>query len=436
MSNHFYTTQDTTLDTFNFNDDNLFFGPFDSCSNSLSLSRDQATSHATQASTAGVDSIDFANPSQLDLSFPQELLPTATDLDTVVTDGGAMDLSWTPMGLPDGPDQSLKDKINNALVRGDGGRLFIPDDAFKTILSQQAVHGELISSFPDLPAQEVQKMATSITASGQDLRLLRVFGVLVLLDKVERVVDFLAQEDLTLPLLEFTSPCFSSWTQTDINAFERMQWRFFSPVFYDMAKQEDDYVDLGDKTILPYIESWENQKQNHYKGGNSEVWKVKIHDAHHNFQNLQTAIPNNPYFAIKKLKSKDEEAFHREVRNLQRVHSADHPNLLSLLATYKYRGSYHLVFPWAESDLRRLWQSTENPQQPGKDDMRWLANQCASIADALKSVHAGAESWLKTTDDPAGQQRLMNKIGIHGDIKPENIFIFSKGQKAKELASK
>lgn len=436
MSNHFYTTQDTTLDTFNFNDDNLFFGPFESCSNSLSLGRDQAISHATQTSTAGVDSIDFANPSQLDLSFPQELMPAATDLDTVVTDDGDMDLSWTTMGLQDGPDQPLKDKINNALVRGDGGRLFVPEDALKTILSQQAVHAELIGHFPHLPAQDVQKMATSITASGQDLRLLRVFGVLILLDKVDSIVVFLAQEALTLPLRDFTNPCFSCWSRTDIEAFEKMQWRFFSPVFYDMAKQEDAYVDLEEKMILPYIESWENKKQNHYKGGNSEVWKVKIHDAHHNFKNLQAAIPNNPYFAIKRLKSKDEEAFHREVRNLQRLHDADHPNLLSLLATYKYRGSYHLVFPWAESDLRRLWQSTDNPQQPGRDDMRWLANQCASIADALKSIHAGAESWLKTTEDPAGQQRLMNKIGIHGDIKPENIFIFSKGQKAKELASK
>ncbi|POS77788.1 protein kinase [Diaporthe helianthi] len=428
LSNHFYTTQDTTLDTFNFNDDSLFFGPFDSCSNSLVPSRDQPVGHEIQTPTAGVDSIDFANPSQLDLGFPQELLPAATDLDKVLTEG---DLSWTMMGPEDGPGQSLRDKINNALVRGHDGCLFMPEDTLRTVLSQHAVHTELISQFPHLPAQDVQKMATSITASRQGLRLLRVFGLLVLLGKVESITVFLAKDHLTLPLVDFTDPCLNNWTQTDIEALERTQWRFISPVFTNVTKQQDDYVDLGEKTILPFIESWENKKQNHYKGGNSEVWKVKIHDAHHNFKNLQTATP---YFAIKKLKSKDEEAFHREVRNLQRLHNADHPNLLSLLATYKYKGSYHLVFPWAESDLRRLWQSTENPQQPGKEDMRWLANQCASIADALKSVHAGAESWLKTTDDPAGQQRLMNKIGIHGDIKPENIFIFSKGQKTKELA--
>lgn len=224
-----------------------------------------------------------------------------------------------------------------------------------------------------------------------------------------------------------------------MDAFEKLQWRVISPNFSDAAKQKDaDFLDLEDQTVLPYIESWQNKKQDHYKGGNSEVWKVKIHDAHHNFQNLNTGIPNNPYFAIKKLKSKDDEAFRREVRNLQRLHNADHPNLLTLLATYKYQGHYHLVFPWAESDLRRLWQSTPNPQA-GKEEMRWLASQCASIASALKSVHAGAESWMNGNvvtggDGPNGHQRLaMNKYGIHGDIKPENIFIFSKGQQQKSF---
>lgn len=155
----------------------------------------------------------------------------------------------------------------------------------------------------------------------------------------------------------------------------------------------------------------------------------QVHDAHHRFQSLSSAVPNNHYLAIKKLKSKDEEAFQREVRNLQSLHNAEHPNLLNLLATYKYRGYYHLVFPWADGDLRRLWRSTPNPQA-GKEEMRWLAQQCASIASALRSVHAGAESWMQNGGDgPSDKQAMaMNKYGIHGDIKPENIFIFSKGQ--------
>ncbi|KUI56668.1 putative serine/threonine-protein kinase tsuA [Cytospora mali] len=460
LSNHFYTTQDTTctLESFDFNDDNLFFGPFDSCSTG------QDISHVANLPTAGTQSIDFASTAQVNPCLPEGFNPMISDLEaaSMATDGGVMDLSWSALGVDNDPT-SLKDKINNALIRGDGGRLFLPDDAFEVILSYETVLSELRRHFPAMPAQDIQRLAAQITAKDTQgwlpfNGLLRTFAVLVMLDQVDKIIGFLQEgvtdvalplttvraikdgiQSLTIDLRRKDNPnlelrCFKGWSHTDLEAFEKLQWRFLSPIFSDLANKQD-LVDLEEKTVLPYIETWENKKQDHYKGGNSEVWKVKIHESHHNFQNLPTVIPNNPYFAIKRLKSKDEEDFHREVRNLQRLHNAEHPNLLSLLATYKYRGYYHLVFPWAEGDLRRLWQSTENPQ-PGKDEMRWLANQCASIASALKSVHAGAESWLNSTTDPAGQQRLMNKIGIHGDIKPENIFIFSKGQqnKSKELA--
>lgn len=449
--NHFYTTQDTvhSLDSFGFNNDNLFFGPFDSCSTSTSQYRTQdSISHVTETSAVGIESIDFAN-TQMTPAIPDFQEPT-TILD------GPLDLSSWTIPLLNGEDSTstLKDKLNNALTRGDGGRLFVPDDALMSILSLQSVSTELQSHLPTMSSHELQRLAGQITTGG----FLRTFATLVLLDKTDCIVDLLQEgiADSAFPLMKArpanASPkeptfelrrkdlpgvqlrCFKSWSQADIDTFEKSQWRVLSPVFSDIAKeQEVDFFDLEDQTILPYIESWENKKHDHYKGGNSEVWKVKIHDGHHNFQNHNTVVPNNPYFAIKKLKSKDDEAFRREVQNLQRLHNAEHPNLLSLLATYKYRGYYHLVFPWADGDLRRLWQSTPNPQA-GKEEMRWLASQCASIASALKSVHAGAESWMNSNSPgggnvPNGQQRMvMNKFGIHGDIKPENIFIFSKGQ--------
>lgn len=453
------------MESFDFNNDNLFFGPFDSCSTGFSQHGSQNIgSHVADMPTPGFESIDFASTAQSNQGLSQGCYPLISDLETtgMATEDGALDLSWSVLGVHN-DSMSLKDKINKALVRGDGGRLFLPDDAFKATLSYDVVLTELSKHLPAIPAQELQQVAAQITAKNFQgwlpfSGLLRTFAILVMLDQVDKIIDFLQEgvTDAALPLATIRpmnngmasstidlrrkdAPdaqlcCFRSWAQADLEAFEKLQWRFLSPIFSDLAKKQD-LVDLEEKTVLPYIESWENKKQDHYKGGNSEVWKVKIHESHHNFRDLPTAIPNNPYFAIKRLKSKDEEAFHREVRNLQRLHNAEHPNLLSLLATYKYRGYYHLVFPWADGDLRRLWQTTENPQ-PGKDEMRWLANQCASIASALKSVHAGAESWLNSTTDPAGQQRLMNKIGIHGDIKPENIFIFSKGQqnKSKELA--
>lgn len=427
----------------------------------------------TEASAAGIESIDFAS-AQLNPAFPMDL--DLGDPQSMASVERPLDVSSWALTVPDDDDSasSLKDRLNGALVRGDGGRLFVPDDALSSILSHQAVLAELRNQFAGMAPQELQRLAARIAA--RDLRggvpaagLLRTFAVLVLLDKSDKIVDFWQEglSDLFLPLTKVGvakgsageatfelrskgSPdvqlrCLRSWSEGDLEALERLQWRVLIPTFSDMAKEQDvDLLNLEDQTVLPYVESWENKKHDHYKGGNSEVWKVKIHDAHHHFQNLDTIVPNNHYFAIKKLKSKDGEAFRREVRNLQRLHNAEHPNLLTLLATYKYRGSYHLVFPWADGDLRRLWQSTPNPQA-GKEEMRWLASQCASIASALKSVHAGAESWMQgdgggggggARDGLSDKQRMaMNKFGIHGDIKPENIFIFAKGQQKSFKAS-
>lgn len=410
---------------------------------------------------AGIESIDFAStqlcsgfPNGLNLDHPQPMDSTDHPLD--------MSLWPLPTVVSDSTS-SLKDRLNSALVRGDGGRLFVPDDALSSILAPHSVLAELCNQYPAMTAQELQQLAARITANdfqGGILTtdLLRTFAVLLLLEKSDKIVAF-SQEglsDSSLPLTKVAvakrsageaafelrgkdAPdvqlhCIKSWSEADLEALERLQWRVVIPKFSDIAKEQDvDFLDLEDQTVLPYVESWENKKNDHYKGGNSEVWKVKIHDAHHKFQNMASIVPNNHYFAIKKLKSKDDEAFRREVHNLQRLHNAEHPNLLTLLATYKYKGYYHLVFPWADGDLRRLWQSTPNPQA-GKEEMRWLASQCASIASALKSVHAGAESWMQgdgsgTRPGLSDKQRLaMNKYGIHGDIKPENIFIFAKGQ--------
>lgn len=404
----------------------------------------------TEASAAGVEAIDFASISMLSKGLSTDVL------DLQQLDAG-LDLSPWSLPLVDEANSSLKDRLNAALTRGDGGRLFIPDNALKNIMSSHNVFEELQKHyFSDMTATDLQKLAGQISIKDShgtitSCGLLRTFAVLILLDRAHLALNFSREglSDAALPLTKFAAAnradgqapfelrrqdapdchlsCFDGWAQNDIEAFEKLQWRVVVPIFSDTPKQQ--FLDLEDQAVLPYIESWENKEHDHFKGGNSEVWKVKIHDAHHTFQNLNTAVPNNPYLAIKKLKSKDDEAFRREVRNLQQLHNAEHPNLLNLLATYKYKGYYHLVFPWADGDLRRLWRSTPNPQA-GKEEMRWLAQQCASIASALRSVHAGAESWIEAGGDgPSDKQRMaMNKFGIHGDIKPENIFIFSKGQ--------
>lgn len=444
----FYTTQDTTntLDSFDFNNDGLHFAPFDSCSTGLSNHQtSESARYMTEVSAACVESFDFASTQLVSPELSLDL-PGLHQLDN------SLDLSsWSDPTLGN-PTPSLKDRLNAAAVRGDGDHLFIPDDALRGILPHHTVFHDLQRHyFCDLSAQELQRMASQITAKhakDSATSLLRIYAVLILLDKADEILE-LSKEGLTdasLPLRKVsvaigqhavelrtkTTPlthlsCFDTWSQQDIIAFEKLQWRVVVPIFSETPDKQVDFLNLDDHTVLPFIQSWQTKDADHFKGGNSEVWKVQIADSHHTFQTLNSAVPNNPYFAIKKLKSKDEEAFRREVRNLQRLYNAEHPNLLNLLATYKYRGHYHLVFTWADGDLRRLWRTTPNPRA-GKEETRWLAQQCASIASALSSVHAGAESWIDGGGDSQQQLMAIDKYGIHGDIKPENIFIFSKGQ--------
>jgi len=72
---------------------------------------------------------------------------------------------------------------------------------------------------------------------------------------------------------------FDSWSEEDIEAFDRMQWWVIAPVF-----KINEHHDLVNNTVLPFIPFETNgdagQKR---EGGYSEVYAVQIHPSHHNF---------------------------------------------------------------------------------------------------------------------------------------------------------
>jgi serine/threonine protein kinase len=130
-----------------------------------------------------------------------------------------------------------------------------------------------------------------------------------------------------------------------------------------------------------------------------------------------------------------------------------HPHLISLLATYQYGGHFHLIFPWAECDLRTYWE-TKIPNPPHDiDTLLWMARQCEGIAEGLDRVHHHETSsmssiilgfsdrdpmrspWTPMTPSlmsPGPARRSSVKkprtsrivFGRHGDIKPTNLLWF------------
>jgi serine/threonine protein kinase len=137
---------------------------------------------------------------------------------------------------------------------------------------------------------------------------------------------------------------------------------------------------------------------------------------------------------VKRLFSSEKIEFDKEVTILKALGSKKekHPHLITLLATFKHKKKYHLVFPYANANLRKYW---EDRPFPSFDEVTvlWSLNQMTGIANALELVHNferyplsvdGRVRWHKFAK--LRVQTSEELFGRHGDIKPENILWFQK----------
>lgn len=131
-----------------------------------------------------------------------------------------------------------------------------------------------------------------------------IFAVLLLIENPQLILDFMEEgiNDLDLPLClseseknhltqyyldkkvnDSLTPIkrFDEWGSVQRFAFFNHQWWVKLPVFeqnYSKSLDAHPAIRLHDATILPWID----HKPIYHK--NSEVVRVKIHDAHHNFE--------------------------------------------------------------------------------------------------------------------------------------------------------
>jgi serine/threonine protein kinase len=144
-----------------------------------------------------------------------------------------------------------------------------------------------------------------------------------------------------------------------------------------------------------------------------------------------------PLIAVKRLHSPLKEDFDKEQSMLNSIAQRDHPHIVKLLATYRYRGKYHLLFPWAPCSLRVYWGTNPNPGW-NRTSVLWMLEQLEGLTCGLYEVHnfkinkAKPTPSTMQTPDPtrllvpgtvtdisvAAEDYL---YGRHGDLKPENI---------------
>lgn len=125
-----------------------------------------------------------------------------------------------------------------------------------------------------------------------------------------------------------------------------------------------------------------------------------------------------------------------EVEMLKAFSGRNHSHLVRLLATYRYRGKYCLIFPWADANLRRYWNENRI-LKPTHSSFMWILRQCHGLCSALMSIHEYRPSLNASTDMDkrrTGDDQREGLYGRHGDIKPENILWFT-AKGADEISS-
>lgn len=325
---------------------------------------------------------------------------------------------------------SLEQELLSALVPQSNDQFFLPISALTSLVTEETIDRELHRTV--LPSTlERSNLPSKIARNCPKL-----FAILTYVKKGNLITAFLDEQmtDADLPLRVPLAilrqenqaglpKVFENWPWCEIHDFCRAQWAFLAPVF----DQVHDHYELDNNVILPFIEDEENFRR---QGGYSEVWGVRIHKAHQRLRDSSVAA-KEPLFAIKRLFSADSDEFRRETEMLKALSKLKHPHVLQLLTTYKFRGRYHMVFPYAKCNLRELWNNI-----PNVDHAEWVAwslRQILGIASGLMQIHCFRSSEATSSILPnwATEGDLMSlggaeeRYGRHGDVKPENILWFN-----------
>jgi len=144
--------------------------------------------------------------------------------------------------------------------------------------------------------------------------------------------------------------------------------------------------------------------------------------------------------AVKELFSSDVTEFRKESTILQALGPKNHPHLIKLLATYEMGNKYHLMFPYADANLRKYWEDHKTPSFT-RHTVLWSLTQMTGMASGLQLIHdfrvtvplsvpgAGINEIRLGKGNGAVQLKVQQGeqwFGRHGDIKPENVLWFAK----------
>lgn len=217
---------------------------------------------------------------------------------------------------------SLEARILDAheISSGRLGKKFLPFDKMDQIFTYQAILEELQTHYPNRTEEGLQCLAHQIYDEVElpDSNLTtrrKIFGTLVRINKTATIAHFIDEGlyDSDLPFYfpnsneqhepvirrtkqgqEVPVNCFTVplWRTIERELFEQYQWEFQAPFFQVTPNNGQSrrplHYSLGYHTILPYVEDFEGEsKGDMISAGYSEVWRVRIHPAHHSHPSVR-----------------------------------------------------------------------------------------------------------------------------------------------------
>ena len=299
----------------------------------------------------------------------------------------------------------------------------------------------------------------------------KIFGLFSLIERIDLVVWFIQspqrfhdcelpfrREELPLGNKKGNQPCKYEFLRSELKRFEieallTNQRQFLVPVF----GREPPWKELPNDTVFPFVGGEVLRTSNYHNGQSSTVKKVALHPAHYvggkqkvsicssqsclerggshlSFQRNSTVntftaagksvsgTRGTPLCAIKQLQpcAHYPKACEKEIRNLMRFRDIDQDYLVELLFAYTHNELYHLVFPWADGNLRTFWKDRyPDANMPKRDESlaKWVFQQSYRLIQGLRLIH-GSEAQSRLGDTELAVH------GTHGDLKPENILWF------------
>lgn len=191
-------------------------------------------------------------------------------------------------------------------------RGFFPKKSLDRIITKKAVVTVLTKAAPDLPVTEIQYYASKICHDSgpkdTEPSYRKMFTILLLIQQPGKIIHFVKYglSDKDLPLVSHSSAdspnifelrrrkhpetrlpaeCLEHFDVLTAGNFDGWQWATIAPYFAKGPKRRVRFYTLAEKDIMP----WTKKDKGNWGGGFSTVYRVTIHEAHHDFGDSQAS---------------------------------------------------------------------------------------------------------------------------------------------------